>query len=136
LKEAVGVSVLQKGGSWGHFQMLQMFDINCGLAMINCPRPAFFIPTLPLNSSDGATASSTSSSASASSPNPNLTNGESPPPKEVPDMSSATFVSVVRTICFVVLVWFEAGESIWPCKLLILLRCPVRVTKDLNKMSY
>lgn len=29
------------------------------------------------------------------SPNPNLTNGESPPPKEIPDMSSATFVSVV-----------------------------------------
>eukprot|EP00095_Tigriopus_kingsejongensis_P010206 snap_masked-scaffold704_size109063-processed-gene-0.4 protein:Tk10206 transcript:snap_masked-scaffold704_size109063-processed-gene-0.4-mRNA-1 annotation:"band -like protein 5" len=28
------------------------------------------------------------------SPNPNLTNGESPPPKEIPDMSSATFVSV------------------------------------------
>ncbi len=35
-------------------------------------------------------------SPSSSTPaNPNLTNGESPPPKEVPDMSSATFVSVV-----------------------------------------
>ncbi len=37
-------------------------------------------------------------SSSSSSKNPNLTNGESPPPKEIPDMSSATFVSVVSVI--------------------------------------
>ena len=34
-------------------------------------------------------------SSGSPNPNPNLTNGESPPPKEIPDMSSATFVSVV-----------------------------------------
>jgi len=42
-----------------------------------------------------------SGSSDAASKNPNLTNGESPPPKEVPDMSSATFVSVVRNQPFI-----------------------------------
>lgn len=42
---------------------------------------------------DGACANAASASDRLGA-NPNLTNGESPPPKEVPDMSSATFVSV------------------------------------------
>jgi len=45
-------------------------------------------------SSDGACADAAGSASGRVDVNPNLTNGESPPPKEVPDMSSATFVSV------------------------------------------
>ena len=51
---------------------------------------------LPLFPQKIATHVSIFSGEDTSGKNPNLTNGESPPPKEVPDMSSATFVSVVR----------------------------------------
>ncbi len=48
---------------------------------------------------EGASGTAASTSVSVSG-NPNLTNGESPPPKEVPDMSSATFVTVVSDVCW------------------------------------
>ena len=58
------------------------------------------------------------SPSSSTSANPNLTNGESPPPKEVPDMSSATFVSVVSFLNYV----FRASLSVFArvCRALFL----------------